>query len=341
MTIMKKILLIVLLNTQILYSQNLNNLVFGSDSTFEVVSWNIEWFPKNNSTANYVETILNNINADIYALQEIEDTTLLKQVVSNLSGYECHFKSSYYGGLAYVYKNTIQINSIYEIYKAQPFWNIFPRKPQVLDLQYNDERYIIINNHFKCCGDGVLDTNDTSDEENRRLLANTLLKEYIDNNFSNIKVIMLGDLNDNLTDPVNNNVFNQFIEDDYNYLFTDMPIAQGNNNNWSYPTWPSHLDHILISNELFSDFQNPNSSINVIRVDDHMGSWSNYENNISDHRPVGLKLEISRANNIKIEDHKKKKIIKIIDALGREVNTTKKGLLFYIYESGEVIKIIH
>ncbi len=338
---MKKILIIILLSTQNLFTQNLNNLVFGSDSTFEVVSWNIEWFPKNNSTPNYVETILNNIDADIYALQEIDDTTLLKQVVSNLSGYECHFQSSYYGGLAYVYKNTIQVNSIYEIYKAQPFWNIFPRKPQVLDLQYNDERYIIINNHFKCCGDGILDTNDTSDEENRRLLAITLLKEYIDNNFLNVKVIMLGDLNDNLTDPIINNVFNQFIEDGTNYLFTDMQIAQGNSNNWSYPSWPSHLDHILINSKLFVDFQNPNSSINVLRVDDYMGSWSNYDNNVSDHRPIGLKLELSRTNNIKIEDLKKKKIIKIIDALGREVNKDKKGLLFYIFESGKVKKIIN
>ena len=28
---------------------NLDDLYFGTDSTFEVVSWNIEWFPKNGS----------------------------------------------------------------------------------------------------------------------------------------------------------------------------------------------------------------------------------------------------------------------------------------------------
>ena len=69
-------------------AQNLNNLSFGTDSTFEVVSWNIEWFPKNgNTTANYVQTILTNLNADVYALQEIDDTTLLKQVIANIVGY--------------------------------------------------------------------------------------------------------------------------------------------------------------------------------------------------------------------------------------------------------------
>ena len=100
-------------------AQNLNNLSFGTDYTFEVVSWNIEWFPKNgNTSANYVQTILTNLNADVYALQEIDDTSLIKQVVTNIVGYECFLSS--YGGLAYVYNtNTVQINAEYEIYTSQ------------------------------------------------------------------------------------------------------------------------------------------------------------------------------------------------------------------------------
>ena len=338
---MRKILLAILLNTQIIYAQNLNNLSFGSDSTFEVVSWNIEWFPKNNSTANYVGTILSNMSSDVYALQEIDDTTLFKQVVSNIPGYECYFSSTYYGGLTYVYNiNTVQINAKYEIYTAQPFWNAFPRSPQVLDLNFNGDNYIIINNHFKCCGDGTLDINNTNDEENRRLQASTLLKEYIDNNFSNKKVIIVGDLNDELTDPITNNVFQEFISDNGNYLFTDIQIAQGSSTNWSYPTWPSHLDHILITNELFSDFQNPNSNVAVVRVDDYMNSWNNYENNISDHRPVGLKLDFGNTNPTSEVINNEKKIISVVDALGRDVETDTEGIIFYIFEDGEVRKII-
>ena len=37
---------ILLLSGQ-LYSQSLSDITFGTDSTFEVVTWNIEWFPKN------------------------------------------------------------------------------------------------------------------------------------------------------------------------------------------------------------------------------------------------------------------------------------------------------
>ena len=37
--------------------------------------------------------------------------------------------------------------------------------------------------------------------------------------------------------------------------FVDLEIAYGSSTNWSYPTWPSHLDHICITNELFQDFE--------------------------------------------------------------------------------------
>ena len=323
-------------------AQNLNDLYFGTDSTFEVVSWNIEWFPKNGSTtANYVETILTNLNADVYALQEIEDTSLLKSIVSNIPGYECHFVSSYYGGLTYVYNtNTVQINDKYEIYTSQAYWNAFPRSPQVLNLDFMGENIFVINNHLKCCGDETLNINDPQDEENRRLMAITYLKEYMDSLLHDTKIILLGDLNDILTDSPQNNIFNSLINDTTNYLFVDMDIAANSSNYWSYPSWPSHLDHILISNELFPSFQSNYSNVSCIRIDDYMNSWFQYENNISDHRPIGLKLNFNQITNILETDSVKKELLKIVDVFGREVTRNTKGTLFYIYNNGFVEKKI-
>ena len=338
---MNKIICVFLISSQILSAQTLNDLYFGTDTTFDIISWNIEWFPKNNNTASEVQEILSRLDADVYALQEIEDTTLLKQVVSNMPGYECYFKSNYYGGLAYVYNtNTIQINSRYEIFTSQQYWNAFPRSPQVLDFNFMGKNYIIINNHFKCCGDGILNTNNTNDEENRRLQAVTYLKQYIDNTLLGKRVVLLGDLNDELIDNTANNIFKDFINDNANYLFADMLIAQGNSINWSYPTWPSHLDHILITNELFPDFQNINSFVSVIRVDDYMTTWSNYENNVSDHRPIGLKLDFSTSNyipeNLGIENRGSR----VLDILGRDVLRKRNGFVFKLYDDGIIKKKI-
>ena len=328
--------------TNQIIAQNLSDISFGTDSTFEVISWNIEWFPKNGqATADSVKTIIQSLAADVYALQEIDDTTLLKQVVSTIPGYECYFKSSYYGGLAYVYNtNTVQANAKYEIYTSQPYWNAFPRSPQVLELTFNNEDYVIIDNHLKCCGDGTIDPNDTSDEENRRLIAINLLKTYMDSNFPNDRVIVVGDWNDVLTDPTANNVFNSLLNAP-DYLFVDLPITLGSSANFSYPTWPSHLDHILISDELFADFSKPNSIVSCIRIDDYMSSWNTYDNNISDHRPVGLKLEVDAIINTTLETESlDKNLIKVVDVLGRETKPKKNTPLFYMYDDGTVEKRI-
>jgi endonuclease/exonuclease/phosphatase family metal-dependent hydrolase len=339
---MNKIIFLLLISLQLLNAQSLKDLHFGTDSTFEVVSWNIEWFPKNGQvTADSVKIIIQSLAADVYALQEIDDTTLLKQVVSTIPGYACHFKFSHYGGLAYVYNtNTVQVNAKYEIYTSQPYWNAFPRSPQVLELTFNNEDYVIVDNHLKCCGDGVLDLNDTSDEENRRLRAINLLKTYIDSIFSNDKVIVVGDWNDILTDPTSNNVFNSFLNDS-DYLFVDFPIALGSSANFSFPTWPSHLDHILISDELFADFSKPNSELSCIRIDDYMSSWSAYDYNISDHRPVGLKLEVDAViSTIHNLENSNKNLIKIVDVLGRETKPKNNTPLFYMYDDASVEKKI-
>jgi len=164
----------------------------------------------------------------------------------------------------------------------------------VMDLNFRNENFIIINNHFKCCGDGLFDFADSDDEEFRRYEASTLLKEYIDTNHPNKKVIVLGDLNDILTDVVDHNVFQTFIDDTNNYLFADMAIAQGSSSDWSYPSWPSHIDHLLITNELFVEFENENSDIQTIPVDAFLsGGFGEYDANISDHLPVGLKVQIA------------------------------------------------
>jgi endonuclease/exonuclease/phosphatase family metal-dependent hydrolase len=275
--------------------QSLSDISFGTDSTFEVVSWNLEWFPKNGIvTVDSVSKIIESLDVDLLGLQEIDDTTICRQMINNISGYDLFMDDDWFGGLAYVYKtSSINIQSIYKIYDTSPFWNAFPRSPLVMELTYMGEEFIVINNHFKCCGDGVLDIGNSSDEETRRYEASSLLKQYIDINFPSSRVIVMGDLNDILTDGNLNNVFQLFIDDPTNYLFADETIANGSTADWSFPGWPSHLDHILITNELFSEFSNTGSVVQTIKVDDFMsGGLVNYDYYISDHRPVGLKIKV-------------------------------------------------
>ena len=279
-------------------TSNLEKLDFGSESTFDIISWNIELFPKHRHSTDIVEKVLSALKADVYALQEIKDTSLLKEIVARIPGYKCIFQSNNYSGLVYVYNtNTIKVNSRYELFPSNHYYedvrrDTFPRKPQVLDFMFNKKNYFIINNHFICCGDGKLNIKEWWDEENRKMQAAIKLKEYIDNHLPEESVILVGDLNDQINDPDSNNVFQDIINDSTNYLFADMEIALKDKLNWSCPQWPAHLDHILITNELFTSFQDTGSEITVIKIDAYLRSWNSYKRRVSDHRPIGLKLNL-------------------------------------------------
>ncbi len=267
------------------------SLNFSTESTLEVVTWNIEHFPKDiDTTVEYVAQIMRGINADIYALQEMENSSHFADVIEMLNtddpvniweGYRAS-SASYSVNLAYIYKsNQIQINNIYEIYTDD--WYAFPRDPLVMEITFNGNDIVLINNHLKAGGD--------SEDEARRLDACQKLDTYISDNFPDNEVILLGDLNDDLTEPESLNVFWSFINEPLEYSFSDMEIAEGSSVYWSYPSWPSHLDHILITNELFDEFLLDGSDVQTLCVDDILdGGWSEYDDRVSDHRPIGLKL---------------------------------------------------
>jgi len=292
------LLLLMILGVAQSWGQTFEELEFGTDTTFEVVTWNIEWFPKNGqTTVDYVSQIIEALDVDLIAMQELDDRDMFDQMMVSLVDYVGYYESGWFAGLAYIYKpDVIEINDIYEIFTTEEYWGAFPRSPMVMDLVYNGENLFVINNHYKCCGDGVLDYGNDSDEEYRRYVANELLKQYIDVYLPDSKVIVLGDLNDILTDAVANNVFQMILDDTENYLFADLEIEQGNSSNWSYPTWPSHLDHILITNELFGVLENDSSAISTIKVDEHFpGGWGGYDGAVSDHRPVAMRLDFPTA----------------------------------------------
>ena len=286
------------------YSQNLSDLHFGTDSTLDVVTWNLEWFPKNNlTTIDCVTTIVQAMDADVIAFQEIDDSLKFQELIDALPAYSgvSHRTLSDHGGLAYLYKNSLTVISSCSIYDNSSYWAAFPRAPFVLRIEYEAEDVFIINHHLKCCGDGYLDTTDTYDEENRRLQAMGHMKNYIDQILTSQRVIMLGDFNDLIQEPPNNNVFQSFIDDTVNHKFVDMGIAQGSAGQWSYPNWPSHLDHIMISHDLVLDWAQAGSYVECFEVDDFLpNGWWEYENKISDHRPVGMRITVTP--NIGLEE---------------------------------------
>ena len=120
-----------------------------------------------------------------------------------------------------------------------------------------------------------------------------LLKDYVDLHFVDQKVLILGDLNDSLTDGNEDNVFGSLLDDSEHYRFADMAIANGSSNEWSFPSYPSHIDHIVVTDEIFEFLESPSSLVSSILVDELVfDGWRDYESTVSDHRPVAVKLAL-------------------------------------------------
>lgn len=292
----RKALLLILVSFSVLFyssksaAQNVDSFDFGTDTSLEIVTWNLEWFPANGGqTLSYVTQFINYMDADIIAFQEIDNLNFFLQLADNLPQYAAAISGS---SLQYLYKpESISLNTSYEIYEEANYWQPFPRAPFVMEFSYKDKNYVLINNHLKCCGDGILDLDDAYDQETRRFSAITYLKTYMEYFFQGENVIVVGDFNDELTDADPNNVFVGFLNEPYSYLFTDYELATSTPNNWSYPSWPSHLDHILITQPLFAAYENENSFTETLKLEDYLeNGWTEYNQVVSDHRPVGLLL---------------------------------------------------
>lgn len=273
--------------------QTPTSITFGTDQTLDIVTWNILTYPRADSDSDAIADMVTAINADVIAFQEIMDYQAFYAMAATIPYYNAYVYAASEGTtyrLAYLYDTrTVTVNSQYTIYNNDS--NPFPRPPYVLDITWQNQDYYIINNHLKAYGDNVVNESDSWDEEVRRRLACQKLDQYISTNLANERVIVVGDMNDQIEEPSEYNVFNTFLEKPAEYLFADMPLAlDPTYTNVSYPGYGSHIDHILITNELFEDFSAGGSFCHTILAENWFGSWSSYKKYVSDHRPVGIRL---------------------------------------------------
>lgn len=270
-------------------------LAVGTDSTLEVMTWNLENFAKAGTvTADRVAQVIAGLDVDVVAMEEIVSASMFDRVVAALPGYDGYRAHSSYAdqNLAFIFRTDglLEVTSVYEI--LTQYSSALPRSPLVLEGTIGGVPYVFIANHYKCCGDGHLDLADSGDEETRRYNASLLLQQYAADHYADSRVIMLGDFNDELTDPAADNVFQNFLDVPDQWRFVDLPIAEDSSTLWSYPTWPSHIDHILINGNTFGDFDTTAGLVKVMPLHTMLdGGWTQYDAETTDHLPVVVRLQ--------------------------------------------------
>jgi len=270
---------------------------FGTDSTFDIATWNIENYPKHDpQTSQLLADLIPKLKLDCIAIEEIMNATAFSSLLAQLPGWNAVMttsSSSY--RLALLYNTSeVSVDSTATIYTnlSVPF----PRPPLVVKVRWRNTPVYVIVNHLKAYGDNVIEMGNNNDEEYRRLLACQYLDQYVQDNLPAQRVIILGDMNDQIQEPAAYNVFTPFLDRPLDYEFTDMTIAEHlTQQNCSYPNSTSHIDHILITNELFDSFTAAGCSVKSLNIENYIGGgFSTYDSMISDHRPVAARFGFGR-----------------------------------------------
>ncbi|HEY8917130.1 MAG TPA: Ig-like domain-containing protein [Chitinophaga sp.] len=282
--------------------------------SLKVVNWNIEWFgspaqnPANDSLqqAN-VTTILQKLNADVFALAEVVDTARFKQVVSQLPGYS--YVLSDFGSyadnvndpdyvsaqkLAFVYKTSV-VRSLrtYGVLRqggsdsAYYNWSSgrFPYLMEaVANLNGDSARINFVLLHAKA---NTGSASEKIEAYYRRKRGNIELKDSLDTQYPYSNILMLGDFNDALNKTITTELapdtttsYINFVTDTADYDPLTLPLSlAGQQSTVSFPTV---IDNVIASNEMGQAYL-PGSAMVFTQAAQLVSSYSS---TTTDHYPV-------------------------------------------------------
>ncbi len=296
------------------------------EDTFDVVAWNIEWFgDENNSPVGQnpmsdaiqrdsTATVLNRLNADIYAVEEIADDVLFAELVAQLPGYDYILSdaTSNPGGtppfqkVGFIYNTeTVSVVNTRAMFTAiHPLYNggddtalvDYPsetsrffasgRLPFLMtaDVTINGttERIDLIALHARA--------NSSRDPQNRydmRKYDVEVLKDSLDANFTNNKLILLGDYNDDVDETVADitstvSSFQEYVNDSLNYNIVSSALSEAGLRSFVFRE--NMIDHIAVTNELNEAYIENSVTVHYEVYD------ADYAFTTSDHFPVSARF---------------------------------------------------
>lgn len=264
------------------------------DKTLDVITWNIEWFgdPSNGPDDEElqfenVKTVLTTLDADIYAFQEISNSSQFNRLVDELEaygGFEASFSQQQKTAFMFKRATVDSLDSGLISQGMISFDWANGRLPLMFQFNANidgmQREIFSFNIHAKAFGD--------QDSYNRRVNASEQMKNFLDFNHLNDNVILLGDYNDDVTVSTYNNEVSPYqnFVDDSNYLVITKSLSEQGAT--SFRT-QSMLDHITINSSFVPDYFEGTERV------ENPSFIGSYLSTTSDHFPVSTRFSFSES----------------------------------------------
>lgn len=266
------------------------------DQTFDVVTWNIEWFgdtegrgPNNKELQlQNVKTIIETIDADLFAVQEIADEDMFNRLLSELEEYSGFLAGySWVQKTGYIFKTTtidsLDSGLLSEGQNSFDWAGRFPLKFKFTATIQDETRTISsFNVHAKAQGD--------QGSWERRTRASEDFKQYLDTYPERRNEIFLGDYNDDVVVSTYNNEVSPYLNfvNDQNYKVITKTLSDRGEASFSTKGFHTMLDHITVSENLILDHWEDTERI---EIPDYV---NNYHGTTSDHYPVWTRFDFTR-----------------------------------------------
>ncbi|KAA5544884.1 DUF5689 domain-containing protein, partial [Adhaeribacter rhizoryzae] len=304
------------------YTPASNNIPLST--TLDVMTWNMEFFGStvpgfgtNNAQLQLQNAVrlLDSVDADIIAVQEITDENLLQQLAATL-GYErvCSDRFSYSfeapdptfpeQKICFLYKpevitlldQRVLFEALYDSARLgystplnnypsgdpASFWSS-GRLPYMItvdaQVQGKTQRIRLINIHAK--------SGSAAEDLRRRRFDVQALKDTLDLYYPNDNILLLGDYNDDVDESIGGGLttYSPFVTAE-NYKVVTAALSEAGLR--SFITQDNVIDHVTISDELFDNYL-PGSAALIIPFN----YINNYANTTSDHLPVITRFNLT------------------------------------------------
>jgi hypothetical protein len=310
------------------------------DQTLDISTWNMEFFGADagtiycpNGNLNYNDmgpvnedlqqtnavSVLNKLNADIIAVEEISDINRFAATVAAIPGnysYVCSDKFSYYfqdectqspsGNPPTVFGPTALAQKVCVIYNTATVTPVLSETKALLTENYtypNANGWSSGRLPFMFVADATIagitsrvhvvaihaKSGSATADYNRRKQDIIDLKATLDSQYPEANIIILGDYNDKLNGSIaagQQSSYQSLVTDATNY--TPVTLALENQGCSTFNSSASFIDHMIISNDLAPAYVD--NSAYVLQP----FSIPNYGNTTSDHNPIVARFDLSK-----------------------------------------------